>query len=127
MSTLTPYLMVESARPFVDFVTNVFDAEVSNVVPLPTDPERVVHAEARIGTGVLFFGDSGPDGGQCQGFPAEPAHIQLWTTVSDAEAAYTRAVASGATPAMEVTTQDDGSRMGGFIAFGTLWWVNTAA
>jgi PhnB protein len=127
MSTLTPYVMVESARPFVDFLENTFNAEVSNVVPLPTDPERVIHAEARIGTGTLFFADSGPDGGQCQRFPVEPAHIQLWMTVPDAEAAHTRAVSGGATPVMEVTAQDDGTRMGSFFAFGALWWVNTAA
>jgi PhnB protein len=54
--------------------------------------------------------------------------IQLWTTVPDAESAYARAVAAGARPAMEVTAQDDGSRMGGFIdPFGTLWWVSTPA
>jgi PhnB protein len=109
------------------FLENAFGAEVSNVVPLPTDPERVIHAEARIGTGTLFFADSGPDGGQCQSFPAEPAHIQMWMTVPDAETAYARAVAGGANPVMAVTVQDDGSRMGGFIAFGALWWVTTAA
>lgn len=127
MSTLKPYLMVESAPPFVNFIESAFEADVSNVVPLSTDPERVIHAEARIGSDVLFFADSGPDGGQCQAFPEEPAHIQFWVTVPDAEAAYTRAMATGATPAMEITTQDDGSRTGGFIAFGALWWVNTAA
>lgn len=127
MSTLTPYVMVESARPFVDFLRDAFDAEVSNVVALPADPDRVLHAEARIGTGTLFFADSGPDGCQCRSFPEEPAHIQLWMTVADAEASYSRAVASGATPIMDVVTQDDGSRMGGFMAFGALWWVNTAA
>jgi PhnB protein len=127
MSTLTPYVMVEDARPFVDFLRDTFDAEVSNVVPLPTDPERVIHAEARIGTGALFFADSGPDGRQCQRFPVEPAHIQLWVTVPDAASAYTRAVAGGANPVMEVTAHDDGSRMGAFMAFGALWWVNTPA
>ncbi len=127
MSTLTPYVMVESARPFVDFLKNAFDAEVSNVVPLPADPERVVHAEARIGTSALFFADSGPDGGQCRRVPDEPSHIQLWLVVPDAEAAYARAVAGGAHPVMDVAAQDDGSRMGGFVAFGALWWVNTAA
>jgi len=127
MSTLTPYVMVESARPFVDFLKNAFGAEVSNVVPLPADPERVIHAEARIGTDALFFADSGPGGGQCQSFPVEPAHIQFWMTVPDAEAAYTRAVAGGAKPIVEVMAQDDGSRMGSFMAFGALWWVTTAA
>jgi PhnB protein len=126
MSTLTPYVMVESARPFVEFLENAFDAEVTTVVPLPTDPDRVMHAEARIGTGTLFFADSGPDG-QCRAVPAEPAHIQLWMTVPDAEASFERAVTGGANPVMPVAAQQDGSRMGGFIAFGALWWVSTAA
>lgn len=126
MSTVTPYVMVDSAHAFGEFVKSAFGAELSNVVPLPTDPERVMHAEARIGTSVLFFADSGPDGCRCLPTPAEPVHIQLWTTVPDAEAAYQRAVAAGATSAMEVTSQDDGSRMGGFVdPFGTLWWVST--
>jgi PhnB protein len=87
----------------------------------------VIHAEARIGTGVLFFADSGADGGQCLPTPSEPAHVQLWTTVPDADAVYARAVAGGARPAMEVAAQDDGSRMGGFVdPFGTLWWVSTS-
>jgi PhnB protein len=127
MSTLTPYVMVESARPFVDFLEKAFDAEVTTVVPLPTDPERVMHAEARIGTDTLFFADSGPDGGRCQAFPVDPPHISMWLTVPDAESAFDRAVATGANPIMPVAAQDDGSRMGGFMAFGALWWVSTAA
>ncbi|MBE1490478.1 VOC family protein [Plantactinospora soyae] len=126
MSTVTPYVMVDSANAFGEFIKSAFGAEVSHVVPLPTDPERVMHAQARIGTSVLFFADSGPDGGRCLSSPAEPVHVQLWTTVPDAEAAYQRAVAAGARSAMEVTGQDDGSRMGGFVdPFGTLWWVST--
>lgn len=127
MSTLTPYLMVENARPFVDFVENALDADVAGVVHLDTNPERVVHAEARIGASVLYFADAGPDGAGARRFPPEPAHLQLWLTVPDAEATYDRAIARGASPAMEVATQDDGSRVGGFVAFGTLWWVTTAA
>ncbi|MDP9842724.1 VOC family protein [Streptosporangium lutulentum] len=126
--SVTPYVMVDSANGFRAFIESAFDAEVSNVVPLPTDPERVIHAEARIGTGVLFFADSGPDGGRCMRSPAEPVHVQLWTTVPDAEAAWARAVAAGAMPAMEVTAQEDGNRMGGFVdPYGTLWWVSTPA
>ena len=127
MSTLTPYVMVENARPFVEFLENAFGAEVGTVVPLPTDPDQVVHAEARIGTGTLFFADSGPDGCQCRAFPDEPAHIQMWLTVPDAEGAFERAVTGGANPVVPVAPQPDGSRMGGFIAFGALWWVSTAA
>jgi PhnB protein len=46
--------------------------------------------------------------------------------VPDADTVFARALAGGATPAMPVTAQDDGSRMGGFVnPFGTLWWVST--
>jgi PhnB protein len=125
MPTVTPYVMVESAPPFVDFLRTAFDADVANVVPLPADPGRIMHAEARIGDSSLFFADIGPDGCQCQQFPAEPAHIQMWVTVPDADAAFDRAVATGATPVMPVAAQDTGGRMGGFMAFGALWWVNS--
>lgn len=126
MSSVTPYVMVHNAKAFVEFITRAFGAEVSHVVPLPADPARVIHAEARVGTGVFYFADSGADGRQCLPTPSEPAHIQLWTTVPDAEGAFARAVDAGAAPAMEVTAQDDGSRMGGFVdPFGTLWWVST--
>jgi PhnB protein len=128
MSSVKPYVMVDSANAFGEFIKTAFAADVTSVVPLPTDPERVMHAEARIGTDVLFFADSGPDGGRCLRSPTEPVHVQLWATVPDAEDAYAKAVAAGARPAMEVTHQDDGSRAGGFVdPFGTLWWVSTPA
>jgi PhnB protein len=128
MSSLTPYVMVDSANAFAAFITTALGAEITSVVPLPTDPERVMHGEAKIGTGVLFFADSGPDGGRCLKSPSEPVHIQLWATVPDPEAAYRRAIAGGARPAMPVATQGDGSRMGGFVdPWGTLWWVVSTA
>lgn len=126
--SVEPYVMVDSARVFGEFIKTVFDAEVTQVVPLPADPERVVHAEARIGGSVLFFADSGADGGRCLSSPVDPVHVQLWATVPDADATWARAVGAGARPAVEVTRQDDGSRAGGFVdPFGTLWWVSTPA
>jgi PhnB protein len=127
MSSITPYVMVQSAKAFVAFIENAFAAKVSNVIPLPTDPERMMHAEARIGSGVLYFADSGADGQQCLPTPSEPVHVQLWATVPDPDGAFARAVAGGASPAMAVTVQEDGNRMGGFVdPFGTLWWVSTS-
>ena len=127
MLAVTPYVMVESAAAFVAFIEQTFDAAVSNVIPLPADPGWVVHAEARIGGALLFFADAGADGRQCLPTPAEPAHIQFWATVPDADAVYARAIAGGARPALEVADQDDGGRMGGFVdPFGTLWWVSTS-
>jgi PhnB protein len=125
---VTPYVMVDSATQFRKFLTSTFDAEIRNVVPLPGDPERVIHAEARIGTSPVFFADSGADGGRCLRSPGEPVHVQLWTTVADPDAVHERAISAGARSALEVTAQEDGSRMGGFVdPFGTLWWVSTHA
>lgn len=126
--SVTPYVMVDSAKDFGKFIQSTFQAELCNLVPLPSDPERLIHAEARIGTGVIYFADAGPDGCRCLPTPTEPVHVQLWTTVPDAEAAHARALAAGAHSAAAVTVQEDGSRMGGFVdPFGTLWWLNTAA
>ncbi|MCG5214727.1 VOC family protein [Streptosporangium soli] len=95
---------------------------------LAGDPGWVIHAAARIRTGNLFFADSGPDGGRCLAPPTGPVRVRMWTTVPDAEAVCTRAIAAGANPGMEVTAQDDGTRMGCFVdPFGTLWWVRTPA
>jgi PhnB protein len=127
MSSVTPYVMVDSANVFAEFLKSVFGADVSKIVPLPADPRRVIHAEARIGDSTLFFADSGPDGGRCLRSPSEPVHVQLWAVVPDADAAFARAITAGARPAMAVAEQDDGSRSGGFVdPFGTLWWVSTA-
>jgi|SRR5690606_12867602 PhnB protein len=128
MSAVTPYVLVYDANAFVRFIEATFDADVSIILRLPSDPKRVVHAEARVGDALLYFADSGPDGGQCLPPPTEPAHIQLWTVVPDADAAYDRALAAGANSAVPVAPQADGSRFGGFVdPFGTLWWVTTAA
>ncbi|WP_410578366.1 VOC family protein [Amycolatopsis sp. lyj-108] len=124
--SVTPYVMVDSAKDYRQFLEGAFEAEVSNVIPLPEDPERMVHAEARIGTGVVFFADSGAGGMRCLKSPSNPVHVQLWATVPDPEGVFARAVDAGASPAMEITVQGDGSRMGGFVdPFGTLWWLST--
>ncbi|SDH57492.1 Uncharacterized conserved protein PhnB, glyoxalase superfamily [Actinokineospora alba] len=124
--SVTPYVMVDNAKAYKEFLERAFEAEVSNVIPLPEDPERMMHAQARIGTGVVFFADSGEGGMRCQSSPAEPVHVQLWAAMADPEAAFARAVDAGATPAMEVMDQGDGNRMGGVIdPFGTLWWLST--
>src|SRR5690606_40370029 len=111
MPTVTPYVMVDSAKVLRKFIEDAFDAEVSTLIPLDSDPERAIHAEARIGESTLFFADSGPDGGRCLRSPTEPAHIPLWTTVPDADAAYARAIAAGARSAMQPRAQEDGSRL----------------
>ncbi|WP_340688060.1 hypothetical protein LCL61_18930 [Amycolatopsis coloradensis] len=70
------------------------------MIPLPEDPERMVHAEARIGTGVVFFADSGAGGMRRLESPSDPVHVQLWATVPEPEDVFVD-------------------------PFGTLWWLST--
>ncbi|MCW4355772.1 hypothetical protein ONR57_20920 [Hoyosella sp. YIM 151337] len=128
MASLAPYVMVDDARVFKNFVEQVFGAEVLTVVPLPEDPSRTLHAQARIGDDIFYFADSGPGGMKCLDSPDEPVHIQMWTTVADPDTSFSRAIAAGARPVLEVSELEDGTRSGGFVdPFGTLWWVNSQA
>ena len=72
MAAVTPYVLVYDAKAFVRFIEETFDADVSIILRLPSDPERVVHAEARVGDALLYFSDSGPDGGRCLPPPRYP-------------------------------------------------------
>lgn len=126
--SVTPFVMVEDAKRYAEFLKSTFDAEVRTLMPLKSNPEKVVQAEAKIGSATIFFADSGPTGAFCQRTPAEPPPIQLWAEVPDAAATYQRAVAAGATPCQEVVDSGNGGKVGGFIdPFRYLWWVNTAA
>ncbi|SEG98014.1 Uncharacterized conserved protein PhnB, glyoxalase superfamily [Nonomuraea solani] len=128
--TVTPYLMVHSAKQFTEFAAHVFGAEARNVIPLEGDPERVVHGEVRIGESLVYFADARVDGAQC--LPPyrkgdDPARVQMYVTWPDPAKAYEAAIAQGATPIVEVTEQEGGTKMGGWVdPFGTLWWVNSA-
>ncbi|MBP2478366.1 PhnB protein [Crossiella equi] len=120
--SLTPYVVVDHALTYADFL-RALGAEVGPVLPLPEDPGRILHAEARIGDGVLYLADSGEGGQRCPRSPEGPVHVRLWASAPDADAAHTRAVAAG-----EVGVQEDGGRLGGFVdPFDTLWWVSTPA
>ena len=123
MATVTPYVMVEKAHDFIAFLDATFHAEIGELVPLDSDPNRVIHGVATIGDSRLFFADSGADGCRCLETPEGPVHVQLHVELDDPEGAYERGVAAGPRSAMPVTDQGDGTRFGGFVdPFGTLWW-----
>lgn len=97
MPTLTPYVMVENARAFMTFLDQAFHAEIGELVPLDTDPDRVIHGVAKVGD---------------------------TSFLDDPVSAYERGVAAGARSALPVTDQGDGTLFGGFVdPFGTLWWL----
>lgn len=112
---LMPYLMLDDAAGFIDFIKSVFDAEITQ----QSMREGVVgHCEANINGGTIMFSNSVGD------WKAAPANMFVY--VDDADAVFKRGTENGASVVMEVADLDYG-RSGGFSdPFGNVWWVTAA-
>ena len=101
-TAITPYLCVEGANAYIDFLANAFGAVERMRIPLPDD--LVAHAEVTIDGAVVMLSDAfTPDS------PAQTAHIHLY--VEDVDSAYARAVSAGATSDGEPKDEFYGERM----------------
>ena len=56
-SPVMPYLIVSDAEAFIEFITNVFNAEQKLRVNM--DDGSVMHAEYSVNGGTILFGESG--------------------------------------------------------------------
>jgi PhnB protein len=112
--TVTPYLIVQDLDQFLAFVQQVFGA---------TETLRMqgagggTHVEVRIGDSMVMIGSGGAWSGH-----AMPAALYLY--IDDVDAAYQRALQTGATSMMEPADQDDGDRRSGVQdPFGNMWFL----
>ena len=114
--TITPYVIVQGAAEFSDFLKAAFGAKERLRVPLPDG--SLMHAEADLGGYIVEFADSN------QQFPPRPAELHIY--VSDADAVYARAVAAGATSVFPPVNQDYGDREA-YVKdkFGNQWYIAT--
>jgi PhnB protein len=112
--TITPYLIVRSVPGLMEFLTKAFGATERCRLPRPDG--SIMHAEAAIGDSIIMMGE--PTGN------AGPMPASFYLRVSDADAAYRKALAAGATSLSEPTDQPHaGERYGGVIdPFGNRWW-----
>ena len=114
-TTVTPYIRVREAG-LVDFLGRVFDAQ-------ETFSGRGggggMHREVRIGDSMLMIGEGGGAGGV---MPIRPVAFHVF--VKDADAAFQRAIAAGATPLGEPADRHYGERAG-FVRdpFGNHWYI----
>jgi PhnB protein len=121
---VTPYLTVKGAAQAIEFYRRAFGAE--EVMRLQAPDGSVMHAEIRLGGGVLMLHDEAP---QWQAFSpptlgGSPCGLMLY--VEDVDAVVQRAVAAGATLTMAVADQFYGDRCGGLKdPFGHKWHVAT--
>jgi uncharacterized glyoxalase superfamily protein PhnB len=114
--TITPYVIVQGAAEFSDFLKAAFGAKERLRVPLPDG--SLMHAEADLDGYIIEFADSN------QQFPPRPAELHIY--VSDADAVYARAVAAGATSVFPPVNQDYGDREA-YVKdkFGNQWYIAT--
>jgi PhnB protein len=122
--TLAPYLVCKNAAEAIEFYKKAIGAEEQFRLNGPGG--SVVHCCLTVGDSPLMLTDECP---QMQAFG--PQHlggspVTIHLSVADADAAFARAVASGAKPVMPVTEMFWGARYGVFTdPFGHSWSVAT--
>ncbi len=110
MHTITPHLVCKDAAAAIEFYKEAFGAVEEMRLPGPDG--KLMHAMLRIGDSKLMLVDEFPDmhvrGPQALG--GSPVTIHL--SVADADAAFRRATAAGASVRMPVTDMFWGARYG---------------
>lgn len=116
-SSVTPYLIVEGADRFIEFLKKSFDAEE---LERNTRPDgSIQHAACRIGDSIIEIG-----GGTNKEFP--PTRSALHLFVPNVDEVYNQALKAGARPLYEPQDHDYGERSGGVEdPFGNQWYIAT--
>lgn len=114
--TMTPYLVVRSAPPLIDFLKAVFNA---------VELDRTLRADGSVMNAVMQIGDSRVMMGEVAA-PREPFPAMLYVYVPDVDAAYARALAAGASSVAEPADMFYGDRHAAVRdAAGNEWWMAT--
>ncbi len=114
-ATITPYLIVKGGLGFIDFMQKVFGAHEK--MKMMRDENTVMHAELEIGGSIIMLADA------TDKFPAMPAGLFIY--VENADEAYDKAMANGASSVMEVSDQEYGRSGGVLDPYGNTWWITT--
>jgi len=121
---ITPHLVINGAAEAIEFYKRAFGAEEHCRMPFP-GPDGTVklgHAELQIGDSRLFLADEFPEWGSVGPRGGSPVTIHLYVT--DADAAFARAVEAGATVAMPLEDAFWGDRYGKLVdPFGHHWSI----
>jgi PhnB protein len=113
-NNIAPYILVQGAARFIDFLVSGLEGKERFRVPRPDG--LIMHAEVSVGDSVIEVADAN------DAYAARPTAIHLY--VADADATYERAVKAGATPVHAVSDQPWGDRQGTVRdPFGNVWYI----
>jgi len=114
--SLTQYLIVDGAWPFLEFIQNAFLATERYMMRDPGG--RVHHAAAQIGSSMIEFADAGPE------WKAMPAGLHYY--VRDCQETYERALQAGGISLYQPANRDYGDREAGVRdPAGNFWFIAT--
>lgn len=116
-STVSPYLVVNSANATIDFLKSVFGAV--ELRRFPDQSGKLLHAEVRIDDTIIMVADPAPPE-----WPAIPSYVHIY--VRDVDATYRMALDAGAVSVQApVKKQDEDKRGGVKDPGGVTWWIAT--
>jgi uncharacterized glyoxalase superfamily protein PhnB len=115
--TVTPYLIIKDALSFLQFMQQLFGAEVTEKHFRDESETTVMHAELKIGNASIMCAEATDQ------WKTEPAGLFIY--VENADASYAKALELGCTTIMELTDQSYGRTCGVKDTFGNTWWITS--
>jgi len=112
-----PYLMLNSASEFIEFVKKVFGGV--QTFKRMRDEQRIMHAEVQVNGSTIMCCDSTEE------WPAQTANLFIY--VENADEAFHKAIAAGAEEVMELSDQDYGRTCGVKDPVGNTWWITSVS
>jgi uncharacterized glyoxalase superfamily protein PhnB len=113
---VTPYLMVPDAARFIEFLSTVFGARVTEQLKRPDG--KIGHTEVRLGDSMIMLSEASEQRA------ATPVMLHFY--VEDVDATFERAVRAGGTVVAQPSNQFYGDRSGGVKEpCGNTIWIAT--
>ena len=114
-TSITPYIIVNGASEFIEFLKQAFAGTERLRVPMPDG--RLMHAEVAIGNGIIETADANEQ--------VSPAPTDIHLYVNDADATFAGALEAGAIAIYRPTDEHpSGDRWGALKdAFGNHWYI----
>lgn len=108
--SVTPYLALRDAKTAIDFYKRAFGAELLMSLDMPDG--KVAHAEIRIGDSILMMSEESAEWGNKSPLTLGGSPVFMMIYVPDVDAAFSKALAAGATEVRPVQNQFYGDRAG---------------
>lgn len=117
LRTVTPYLVNKNAGRVIEFLKEVFGAEVRGEIQY-RENGSIQHAEIALGDSVIMIGEP------MEGVQSMPGMFYVY--VDDCDATFHKARQAGGTILMNMADYPHGDRYGGVTDMaGNVWWIVT--